>query len=190
MKALSIRQPWAWLILHAGKDIENRVRHWNFRGKLYVHASKGMTRDEYLAAEIFMAGIHHHGKPITLPPFEDLQRGGLVGTVEVVDCVESSHSPWFNGPFGLVLKNPQPIPFVPFKGALGLFPVELPPGTLITFTRDIVERPGDPDDECVWAKSGDHGRIHSNGGPLGFWVRRDGSQLPFEAALGTDFLPQ
>ena len=24
MKALSIRQPWAWAILHAGKDIENR----------------------------------------------------------------------------------------------------------------------------------------------------------------------
>lgn len=25
--ALSIRQPWAWAILHAGKDIENRDWH-------------------------------------------------------------------------------------------------------------------------------------------------------------------
>lgn len=188
MKALSIRQPWAWLILHAGKDIENRSRHWNFRGKLYVHAAKGMTRDEYLAAEILIASIEPD--TIQLPPFEDLQRGGLVGTVEVADCVQSSESPWFNGPFGLVLKNPTPIPFVPFKGALGLFDANLDPGTPIVFTRDIIERPGDPEDECVWAKSGDHGRIHSNGGPLGFWVRHDGSQLPFEASLGTDFQPQ
>lgn len=36
MKALSIRQPWAWLILHAGKDIENRVWQTRFRGELYT----------------------------------------------------------------------------------------------------------------------------------------------------------
>ena len=32
MKALSIRQPWSWLILHGGKDIENRSWRTNVRG--------------------------------------------------------------------------------------------------------------------------------------------------------------
>jgi hypothetical protein len=46
MKALSIRQPWAWLILHAGKDIENRDRKprnpaLHFRGSFLIHA--GLT---------------------------------------------------------------------------------------------------------------------------------------------------
>jgi hypothetical protein len=47
MKALSIRQPWAWLILNAGKDIENRDWPTHFRGRFLIHASKGMTHDEY-----------------------------------------------------------------------------------------------------------------------------------------------
>jgi hypothetical protein len=46
MKALSIRQPWAWLILNAGKDIENRDWLTRFRGPFLIHASKGMTRAE------------------------------------------------------------------------------------------------------------------------------------------------
>jgi len=43
-----------------------------------------------------------------------------------MDCVTSSRSKWFFGPYGFVLKNPvefeKPIPF---KGKLGLFEVEL-----------------------------------------------------------------
>ena len=46
MKALSIRQPWAHLILHGGKDIENRDWRTSVRGRVLVHASKGMTRDD------------------------------------------------------------------------------------------------------------------------------------------------
>lgn len=38
MKALSIRQPWAWLILHGGKDMENRSRRTHMRGRICVHA--------------------------------------------------------------------------------------------------------------------------------------------------------
>ena len=46
---------------------------------------------------------------------------GIVGTAEIVDCIEHSDSPWFFGPFGLVLANVQPVPFIQVKGALGLF---------------------------------------------------------------------
>ena len=45
VRALSIRQPWAWLIIHAGKDIENRIHNTRHRGPLYIHAPK--TVDPY-----------------------------------------------------------------------------------------------------------------------------------------------
>jgi hypothetical protein len=121
MIALSIRQPWAWLILHAGKDIENRDWPTKVRGRFLIHASKGMTRDEYENATdpLWAKG----GRTIYLPPFEDLQRGGIVGEAELVDCVTASESPWFNGAFGFVLRNAQPLPFRPYRGQLGFFEV-------------------------------------------------------------------
>lgn len=120
MRALSVRQPWAWLILHAGKDIENRDWWTGVRGPILIHASKGMTRDEYEEA----AACYDPGDiGPDLPPFEALERGGIVGQVEIVDCVKSSRSPWFFGTYGFVLANPKPLPFVPFKGQLGFFEV-------------------------------------------------------------------
>lgn len=120
MKALSIRQPWAWLIVNGHKDIENRTWATKFRGPLLIHASKGMTRDDYLACEIFCADI----PGVKLPAFEDLQRGGIVGQAEMTDCVRKSESPWFTGEVGFVMANARPRPFHPCKGALGFFEVE------------------------------------------------------------------
>lgn len=121
MKALSIRQPWAWLIIHgSGKDIENRSRRTHFRGRICVHASLGMNRDEYAIGEVM---AEENG--ITLPAFEDLQRGGIIGSVEIVDCVENHESPWFFGPFGYVVANPEPLPFQPCRGHLNFFETEL-----------------------------------------------------------------
>jgi len=55
LPVLSIRQPWAWAIVHAGKDIENRNWPTRFRGRFLIHAAKGCTREEYLDACAFMA---------------------------------------------------------------------------------------------------------------------------------------
>lgn len=121
MKALSIRQPWAWHILHSGKDIENRDWTTTTRGRVLIHASKGCTRDEY---EDGQDPIWHSGGPtIELPPLADLPRGGIVGSVEIVDCVAVSSSPWFAGRFGFVLRDPKSLPFLPWKGQLGFFDV-------------------------------------------------------------------
>lgn len=117
MKALSIRQPWAWLVANGHKDIENRQWRTHTRGRVFVHAAKGMTRGDYLACEICVADF----SDIKLPPFEDLQRGGIIGTVEIVDCVTDDASRWFFGEYGWVLKDAKPLPFQPCKGALGFF---------------------------------------------------------------------
>lgn len=119
--ALSVRQPWPWAILFAGKDIENRSwqavnRGLNQRGRIALHASKGMTRDEYEDAAEFMAGIG-----ITVPPPHELPRGCIVGSVEVTDVVTKSESMWFFGPRGLVLRDPIPCKPMPCVGALGYF---------------------------------------------------------------------
>ena len=58
-----------------------------------------------------------------LPEYEALQRGGIIGEAEIVDCVDHSASPWFVGPFGFVLRNARPLPFRPLKGRLGFFEV-------------------------------------------------------------------
>lgn len=120
MIALSIRQPWAWLILHAGKDIENRDWPTKYRGPLLIHAGKGMTRDEYENGVLTLEEIRPN---LALPPFEELQRGGIVGSAVLVDCVRESDSPWFFGEFGFVLRDATPLSFRPYKGALGFFAV-------------------------------------------------------------------
>jgi hypothetical protein len=121
MKAISVRQPWAWLIINKGKDVENRNWPTKVRGRVLIHAAKGMTQDEYL-------DVWHFVLPwgIQLPSFNSMQRGGIIGSVEIVDCVSASTSPWFMGRFGFVLRNPIALSFRPFRGALGFFDVPEP----------------------------------------------------------------
>lgn len=119
-KALSIRQPWVWAILHAGKRIENRPRRFHYRGPICLHASKSRRAMEFMRArQDILAITASRAEPPKLA--DAIERGGIVGTAEIVDCIEQSDSPWFFGPYGLVLENVQPVKFIPVKGALGLF---------------------------------------------------------------------
>ncbi len=124
MRALSIRQPWAWLIIHGGKDIENRTWHTKFRGRFLVHASQGMTRKEYEAAYCFALDTREL-TPFDIPAFEQLQRGGIIGSVELVDSVDHSDSPWYMGQKGFLLRDPMPMEFTAAKGRLGFFDCEV-----------------------------------------------------------------
>jgi hypothetical protein len=111
MKVLSIRQPWAALIVHGMKDIENRSWATRYRGPVLVHASQrsSATPLDDIARRL---GVEF--------PALELPRGGIVGVTEIVDCTNSHASPWFEGEFGFVLSASQLIPFFPWKGALGL----------------------------------------------------------------------
>jgi hypothetical protein len=111
MKALSIRQPWAWAICHAGKDIENRTWSTAFRGPFLIHAGAKLDRDDIEDVEA-LGGLN-------VP--NDLPTGGIVGRAELVDCVTRSESPWFFGRYGFLLRNAEPLPFQPVKGRLGFF---------------------------------------------------------------------
>lgn len=125
MKALSILQPWAWLIVHGHKDVENRRWSTAWRGEFLVHAGKRWgpeQRDDYLWV------LDNTDVGLDMPAMHDFEtepgyRGGIVGLARIVDCVDHSTSPWFNGPYGFVLKDARPTDFVPWKGRLGWFDV-------------------------------------------------------------------
>lgn len=129
LKALSVRAPWWWFILHGGKDIENRDWSTSFRGTIYLHSSSwwnlsAVSEDSIDAVEI------RRGLPPLPHPAETTYRqmrdvgGSIVGQVDIVGCVSRSDSPWFFGRYGFVLANPiayaKP---VPCKGSLGFFEV-------------------------------------------------------------------
>jgi hypothetical protein len=126
MKAISIRSPWWWFILHGGKDIENRSWPTKFRGTVYVHASKWWRAEEVRADGEWCLDTAATMAPEDWPSIHNLQRlgGHIVGTVDIVDCVTQSDSPWFFGEYGFVLANPKPLALAfPYKGALGFFEV-------------------------------------------------------------------
>lgn len=118
MRTLSIRQPWAWLIVNGHKDIENRNWSTVYRGPLLLHAGKLMGKRYHTEVSEWVQ--YEFG--IDLPAFDDLPRGGIVGTATLVDCVRDSSSPWFSpGGVGWLLRDAKPLPFRPCNGALGLF---------------------------------------------------------------------
>jgi hypothetical protein len=113
--ALSIQQPWAWLIADGIKDIENRKWSTSFRGPFFVHAGKRFDQSgyEWLISEM----------GLSLPKPGEYALGGIVGKATVIDCVRSHYSRWFFGPYGFILAGASPLPFIPLRGQLGFFRV-------------------------------------------------------------------
>lgn len=111
MKALSVRQPWAWAIVQGFKKVENRSRRTKHRGPLLIHASLNFDKKglEYIRS--------HMGIPVP----DHFDCGGIVGMVKLVDVVTEHPSDFFFGPYGYVLTGAKPMPFRPCKGKLGFW---------------------------------------------------------------------
>lgn len=125
--ALSVRQPWAWLIVNGYKDVENRNWPTRFRGPVLIHAGKAWGPDERDVLEDLRAGYNPVDYCLLPQPISDLlevpELGGIVGVAEIEDCVSSSRSRWFVGPYGFLIRNARPLPFRPLRGRLGFFEV-------------------------------------------------------------------
>jgi hypothetical protein len=107
VKALTVRQPWAELIVRGRKNVENRPRRTHHRGLLVIHA--GLRFDE--------SGPRIRGT---------LDRGAIIGVVDVVDCIDSSRSRWADpGQWHWVLANARRLSRpIPYRGALSLWTVD------------------------------------------------------------------
>jgi ASCH domain len=120
MKALSIKQPWAQLIIIGVKDIENRSQRTSFRGRFAVHVS--LKRADYEGVDI--EAIPHHLRESVKQAWErNASAGCVIGTIELADCIRDSKSPWaIDDYWHWVLRDPRPYSrSVPAKGRLGLW---------------------------------------------------------------------
>lgn len=121
LKALSVQQPWAWLLAHGHKDVENRTWRTKHRGEFLIHAGKGFDKQGYE----FVRKYFPH---IAMPQIEEFERGGIVGKAKVVDCVAPGSrgtgaclSPWYFDAYGFLVAEATPVAFQPCKGALNFF---------------------------------------------------------------------
>ena len=120
MLAISVRQPWSWLITNNLKDIENRESDTDRRGEILIHAGRQPDGDAWdRVSQRFLPVWHRMG--IVLPdaidvPDKSCRMGGIVGVATLVDVVRQSSSPWFVGPYGWVLRDARPLPFTPLRG--------------------------------------------------------------------------
>jgi len=113
MKALSIRQPWAHLVVKGIKRIENRTWATNYRGPLLIHAANYWHA---IPIEEIEARFR-----VRIP--RDLPRGAIVGRVELVDIVTQSRDRFFEGPYGFVLRCAEELEPVTMKGRRFLFEI-------------------------------------------------------------------
>lgn len=122
MKAISIRQPWAWLIVNGFKDIENRSWNTKFRGPILIHASsRRPTKAEVVEAREILKKSHGIQVALSMPQFDQFQLGGFVGMATITGCVSGSTSPWFFGPTGFTLAEAKPLRFHAYRGQLSIF---------------------------------------------------------------------
>ncbi len=131
MKALSIKQPWAWAICNLPepfkKNIENRTWDTKYRGEFLVHASKKFDMDGYEPMKKYLEEMDCF---VPIPEPKEFVTGAIVGKAILVDTVKTHESIWFEGnnpadgivgfelDYGIALKEP-----IPYKGQLNFFEI-------------------------------------------------------------------
>lgn len=133
MKALTVKQPWAWAIMRGGKSIENRSQVWSYRGPLAIHAGQAWSK-------VGASDLRVNAVAAATPGGAQATRGAILGVVDLVDCHTAQGDccpPWGDNPDApvgpldqirhraithLVLRNPRPLAEpIPARGALGLW---------------------------------------------------------------------
>lgn len=134
MKMLSVIQPWASLISKQFKPAENRSWPTNIRGPIGIHASKKCSRNDWedavdTVALIYKLNFEDAEKRLIemVGPYEDLPRGVILGTADLVDCTSRPKSPWhFQGNYGFYLENAKEFKTpIPVRGQLGFWDFDL-----------------------------------------------------------------
>lgn len=126
MKAISVRAPWWFAILHCGKTHENRNWATRITGRVGLHASAYWSLSQ-IQDDCESAAHMRLAADGPIPPhwtFRQMKEWGghIVGSVEITGCDVVSDSPWFVGEFGFRLANPVPLTTpIPCKGQLGFF---------------------------------------------------------------------
>lgn len=129
-KALSLRQPWAWLVAEGLKPIENRSWSTKHRGPFFIHASRVMHSVDWHEARMMVerSAPHLLGLLDRARDKNLLQLGGIVGKADLMDVLKPQPvmalDSWrIAGQFGYVLEHAETLPFIPCEGALQFWTV-------------------------------------------------------------------
>ena len=76
MKVLTIKQPWATLIMQGNKRFEFRSWQTKYRGELLIHAGKGIDKEAIKRLSKYLP--------------KELPLGKILGKVTLVDCIKMS----------------------------------------------------------------------------------------------------
>ena len=139
MKAITVRQPWAWAIIHGGKDVENRSRNLagSYRGPVAIHAGLAPFEQRNMASRAHRAACGSETSA-------EILFGAIIGVVDLVDVhrvlqddlgrirckTTQPGEPWgqacsawaMENDYHLVLANPRPLARpIPYRGRLGLW---------------------------------------------------------------------
>jgi hypothetical protein len=133
MKALSIKQPWAWAICNLPepykKDIENRTWHTKFKGDFLVHASKTFDKEGYKRLLDYLESLNYEGH---IPEPKEFIKGAIVGISELTNIANNNDiyflntkSIWYEGEYGFILEDSKAFENpIPLKGQLNFFNVD------------------------------------------------------------------
>ena len=108
-QVLSLYPEWAWAVMFAGKDVENRSWRTSYRGTLLIHASSKRSSHEALESARSLLCTRSKLRPKDLP--DEFPSSAILGAVELVDCVEDAKSSWAEADaVHWLLRGPQPLP--------------------------------------------------------------------------------
>jgi len=127
-KALSLKQPYAWLIANGYLLVDDRTWGTQYRGPMLIHASKGLY-------EVYYDYLKSN-TDIPLPDKDKLEYGGVVGIANLVLCCRPRELPkgvsrqqraHFGGVhhFGFLFEQARPLALIPCRGKLGIFEINV-----------------------------------------------------------------
>ena len=130
IKALSLKQPYAWLIANGYLLVDDRTWGTGYRGAMLIHASKGIYEEYY---DYLLVNTD-----TPLPSKDKLGYGGVVGIAKLALCARPDEIPptltreqrsHFNGVprdgFGFLFENAKPLELMPWPGKLGIFEIDM-----------------------------------------------------------------
>jgi hypothetical protein len=129
-KALSLKQPYAWLIANGYLLVDDRTWGTQYCGLMLIHASKGLYEHYY---DYIKSNTN-----IPIPSKDKLEYGGVVGIAKLVLCCRPGELPagisreqraHFGGIhqeyFGFLFEQARPLALMPCPGKLGIFELDV-----------------------------------------------------------------
>jgi hypothetical protein len=128
-RALTLWQPWAWLVANGHKGLENRpvgFSHKSFRGEFWIHA--GQKVDPHFDNVI----QYCRAKGIMIPPMTGPDHfSAIIGRAKIVSIippcrVNCSHAWHYPDQYAFVVSDARLVKPVPCRGYQGFWSVPLP----------------------------------------------------------------